>query len=268
VNNTFRVSSVMSCLPRIVHHFVCLLLCVYMINAPVRAEGKPLLSEEIGAVIETQGIAAAKQRFAEIYPARQDEYEIDVQGMMDLGSGYIQSGNMELGMAVMEMMTTISTDMVQKSMNSYSPEMAEMQNKAREAELAAQEQAKIDREEEKRIQQQAEARARGKARQDLDRFVGIFGDPADTGRSRTLFATVSCDGYLVTGPMWADVGPWWMRSASDTVFTYSDSFTNLSMEFKADGSKLSHDVEGVTSPLERLGPLPADWESCLERPLR
>lgn len=258
----------MSSFSRIARHFSCLLLCVCIINAPVMAEGKPLLSEEIGAVIETQGIAAARQRFTEIYPARQDEYEIDVQGMMNLGSGYIQSGNMELGMAVMEMMTTISTDMVSKSMNSYSPEMAEMQNKAREAELAAQEQAKIDREEEKRMQQQAEARARGKARQDLDRFVGIYGDPADTGKTRTLFVTISCDGYLVTGPMWADVGPWWMRSAADTVFTYSDSFTNLSMEFKADGSKLTHDVEGATSPLARLGTLPAEWESCLERPLR
>lgn len=252
----------------IVRHFACLLLCVYMINAPVMAEGKPVLSEEIGAVIDSQGIAAAKQRFSEIYPARQDEYEIDVQGMMNLGSGYIQSGNMEHGMAVMEMMTAISTDMVQKSMNSYSPEMAEMQNKARESELAAQEQAKIDQEEEKRMQQKAEARARGKARQDLDRFVGIFGDPADTGRSRTLFVTVSCDGYLVTGPLWADVSPWWMRSAADTVFTYSDSFTNLSMEFKADGSNLTHDLEGLNSPLDRIGPLPADWESCLERPLR
>jgi len=253
---------------RIVCQSACLLLCICMISAPVLAESKPLLSEEIGAVIDDQGIAAAQQRFSEIYPARQDEYEIDVQGMMNLGSGYIQSGNMELGMAVMEMMTTISTDMVQKSMNSYSPEMAEMQNKAREAELAAQEQAKIDQEEEKRMQQQAEARARGKARQDLDRFVGTYGDPADTGRARTLFVTVSCDGYLVTGPMWADVGPWWMRSAADTVFTYSDSFTNLSLEFKADGSKLTHDLEGVNSPLDRIGPLPAGWESCLERPLR
>lgn len=258
----------MSSSSRIIHYFTCLLLCGCMLNAPAVAEGKPLLSKEIGTVIENQGIAAARQRFSDIYPARQDEYEIDVQGMMDLGSGYIQSGNMEPGMAVMEMMTTISTDMVSKSMNSYSPAMAEMQNRAREAELAAQEQAKLDREEEKRVQQKAEARARGKARQDLDRFVGIFGDPADTGRSRTLFVTVSCDGYLVAGPLWADVSPWWMRSAGDTVFTYSDSFTNLSMEFKADGSKLTHDLEGVKSPLERLGPLPAEWESCLERPVR
>ncbi len=82
----------MSGFSRIIHYFVCLLLCVCMINAPVMAEGKPLLSEEIGAVIETQGIAAARQRFAEIYPAREDEYDIDVQGMMNLGSGFIQSG--------------------------------------------------------------------------------------------------------------------------------------------------------------------------------
>jgi len=72
--------------------------------------------------------------------------------------------------------------------------------------------------------------------------------------------------------MWADVGPWWMRSAADTVFTYSDSLMNFSMEFKADGSgnisSMAHEIEGIGSPVRRNGDLPADWGKCMEPPRR
>ena len=122
----------------------------------------------------------------------------------------------------------------------------------------------------KRSSARNKKRRRGKARTDLARFTGLYGDPADRDRLRTLFVTVSCDGYLVTGPMWADVGPWWMRSAADNVFTYADDWTNLSMEFtgRGENTRLTHDVEGLSSPLQRLGPLPGDWPECQERPLR
>lgn len=234
------------------------------------AEGKPSLSGEIGAAIEAEGIEAAKKHFAEIYPAHKDEYELDMQGMMQLAQRYMQAGNMDAGMALMEMMSVVSQDMASAAMSTYNPEMAEMQQRAMEEKAAEREQAARDRKEEQRLQQQAEARARGQARDDLGRFIGIYGDPADRDRLRTLFVTVSCDGYLVTGPMWADVGPWWMRSAADHVFTYADDWTNLSMEFtgSGDNSRLMHDVEGISSPVDRLGPLPEDWPECQERPLR
>jgi len=29
-----------------------------------------------------------------------------------------------------------------------------------------------------------------------------------------------------------------------------------------------HDLTGMKSPLERVGPLPSDWEPCVERPKR
>ena len=234
------------------------------------AQSKPPLSAEIGAVIEAEGIDAARQRFAEIYPARKDEYEIDMQGMMAVAQRSVQDGNMEVGMAVMEMLSVVSQDMASEAMGAYNPQMAEMQQRALEQEVAEREQVSRDREEAQRVQQRAEAQSRGRSRDDLDRFAGIYGDPADRDRLRTLFVTVSCDGYLVTGPMWADVGPWWMRSAADSVFTYADDWTNLSMEFTGSGEnmKLTHDVEGADSPAERLGPLPADWPQCQERPLR
>jgi hypothetical protein len=61
-----------------------------------------------------------------------------------------------------------------------------------------------------------------------------------------------------------------MRSAADRVFTYADDWTSLSVEFSGSGeaTTLSHDIEGVVSPAERLGPLPAEWDTCMERPLR
>jgi hypothetical protein len=234
------------------------------------AQSKPSLSGEIGTLIEAEGIEAAKQHFTEIYPAHKDEYELDIQGMMQLAQRYMQAGNMDAGMAVMEMMSVVSQDMASAAMSTYNPQMAEMQHRAMEEKAAEREQAARDRKEEQRMQQQAEAKARGKARDDLGRFTGIYGNPADRDRLRTLFVTVSCDGYLVTGPMWADVGPWWMRSAADRVFTYADDWTNLSMEFtgSGDNSRLMHDVEGISSPVDRLGPLPEDWPECQERPLR
>lgn len=126
------------------------------------------------------------------------------------------------------------------------------------------------REEEQRQQQKSQLQSRGETRDDLARFSGLYTDPDDA--NRTLFVTVSCDGYLVTGPMWADVGPWWMRSAADKVFTYSDSFMSFSMEFetgpKGQAHTMRHELDGVGSPVEKTGPLPGDWEECVERPRR
>jgi hypothetical protein len=31
---------------------------------------------------------------------------------------------------------------------------------------------------------------------------------------------------------------------------------------------LSHDIEGLASPLQRLDPLPDEWPACVERPQR
>ena len=141
--------------------------------------------------------------------------------------------------------------------------MAEMEK----AEQAADAQRQAGIEEERRTQEKLAAQSRGKSRDDLQRFAGLYGEP-----KREIFVTVSCDGYLVTGPMWADVGPWWMRSAADKVFTYADSWQSFSMEFEADGDgrivRMKHEIEGAPSPMEHAGPLPDEWGDCLERPLR
>lgn len=246
---------------------VCVM--IYFAAFELAAQAKPLLSKDITDVIEAQGIAAAKQRFEEIFPSQKDAYDIDSQGLMEAGMAYMQSGNMDAGMAVIEMATTVNMAMVSGAMNTYSPEMVQMQAEMEKAEQAERQQEALNREQEQNLQQQAQNRTRGEARSDLGRFTGLFGDPADKGRTRMISVAVSCDGYLVTAALWADVGSWWMRSAADTVFTYTDSFTNISMQFAIGGDgkadTLTHDIEGVTSPMQRLDDLPAEWPECQER---
>ena len=76
----------------------------------------------------------------------------------------------------------------------------------------------------------------------------------------------------MSGALWGDVAPWWMKSVDDKIFSYSDSFTNFKMEFLLEGEgvviEMVHNLNFIKSPLKKLGPLPEDWEPCLERPQR
>ncbi|MBT8054688.1 MAG: hypothetical protein HKN57_00865 [Xanthomonadales bacterium] len=250
-----------------------LLVCAALLLAfPVYAQDKPQLSEEIRKVIETQGVEAAKQRFAELYPSQKDAYTVDMQAMMQLGQEYMVAGDMDKGMQVMEMAALMAQDLAGQMY--ANPQSGEMMQRLTEQEMKAKaqqdHQEELAREEEQRQKERELEQSRGRSRDDLGRFVGLYTDPDNP--QRTLFVTVSCDGFLVTGPMWADVGPWWMRSAAETVFTYSDSFMSFSMEFETDAAgnekAMSHELDGIGSPVERSGPLPADWDECLERPRR
>jgi len=260
-----------------------ILIALYFVlfSVSVMSQERPSLADEIRQVVESQGPEAAKARFNELFPAQQDRYDVDMQGMAGLGQEYMMAGDMEKGMAIMEMASQIAAEManqmnadLNRNMAGQTPESAEimrqMQEQERQAQAARAEEEAMARREEQARQQKAERQSRGKSRSDLSRFAGLYTDPADA--NRTLFVTESCDGYLVAGPMWADVGPWWMRSAADTVFTYADSFMNFSVEFKADGSgnitSMAHEIEGIGSPVKRSGDLPADWGMCMEPPRR
>lgn len=248
----------------------CFLLCIALFNNPeVAAQDKQLLSEAIRKVIETQGVEAAKKQFAKLYSTQKDLYNIDMQGIAALSKGYAQNGNIEAAGAVMEIAAPFMQDMMTGAMNAQSNGMAQKLAEAQRAEKAKQAKS---REEKQLLQQNKEANEQGKARDDLERFTGLYGDPAETNKNRRLWVMVSCDGYLVSGAIWGDVSPWWMRSAADKVFTYSDSFSNFKIEFKTDTNgkarRMIHDLNFMKSPLERLGPIPDDWGSCLERPKR
>lgn len=241
-----------------------LLFSMVLFNSAA-AQDKPLLSEAIHKAIDTKGIEAAKKQFTDMDKSQRDSYNIDMQGISELTNEYVQDGNMEAAAAISEISAPFMQDMITKSMNQYSPEMSK---KMKEQQEEAKELKAKEREEERKRQRQEKiVKFEGQPRNDLERFTGLYGDPNDPNRK--LWVTVSCDGYLVSGAMWGDASPWWMKSEGDHVFTYQDSFNKLRMEFKTDADgkavRMKHDLEYMKSPLKRLGPLPNTFDPCLER---
>lgn len=229
------------------------------------AQDKPNLSEAIQTSIDTKGVEATTKRFTEMNKSQREHYNIDMEGISDLTNNYLEEGNLEALTAISEIASLFMQDMIAQSMDEYAPRMAEEMAEQQEAES---EQRAKEREED--IMQERHERIvehQGQPRSDLERFTGLYGDPENTDSSRKLWVTVSCDGYLVSGAMWGDVSPWWLTSDSENVFTYEDSFNNLRMEFVNEGHalKMIHDLDFLKSPLIKTGPLPENWESCLER---
>ena len=232
------------------------------------AQNKPSLATELGTAIEQGGAAALKKRFSEIWPAQKADYEIDIQAMMMLSAEYISAGDRDVIEQLGEINTVLTQDMMQNARAASGLGVAEQIEQERALRQGARDAEARSAQVEKEQQAARQAASRGKARQDLDRFVGLYGK-----EPRQLFVTRSCDGYLVAGALWADTTPWWMRSAADTVFSYEDNFTSLAIEFKTndegDVERLSHDLEGLASPLSRTGELPSElFSECLARPKR
>jgi len=227
-----------------------------------RAQDKPLLSAEIRKVLESDGIEAATKRFDEIYPEQKDAYEIDVKGLAELSTGYMQTGKMEAGMAVLQMTSRITQAMIQDANAGQSEQMRQFQ------ERLDSEQATAETEPPPPVEETYDP---GTARGDLLRFTGLYGDPENGDERRRLWVSMSCDGFLVAGALWGDASPLWMKSVGDASFTYADSFTRLSMRFEPAGgtaARMVHDLSFMPTPLERVGPLPEDWEKCVERGVR
>ena len=234
----------------------------------ILAQGKVLLSEAIQDELTAKGIESAKKYFAEQFESNKNSYEVDMDGISELSGKFANADKIELSGAVMEIaMPFIEYSMsnqMSQSPNEDARKLAGMQ----EAEKNKQSNSgntisKKDNE---------VASNQGKPRDDLERFTGLYGDPADKEKNRKLWVMVSCDNYLVVGALWGGAAPWWMKSESDKVFTYSDSFTSIEIEFVTDANgkavKMNHDLSYLKNPLERLEPIPADWEPCVERPKR
>jgi len=241
------------------------LLCL-LYAGQATAQDKPLLSAEIRTVLEEEGLNAAQQKFEELYPAQQDLYEPDVTGMYEIASGYMQAGDMETAEALMEMAATVMTGAAAAYTESTYGDLGAIQAEAAST-------ADAEHEAETAAGEPAAAWDPGPSRSDLDRFAGLYSDPAAPDERKSFWAAIGCDGRLVTGATWGDASPWWMRSVSDVVFEYSDSWNQVRMEFEAgsDGpaSGMTHDREDILpSPLTRIGPLPADWggDECIQPP--
>ena len=244
---------------------IAAILCLVS-SSPVRAQDKELLSIEVGMVLKEEGLEAAQQRFEELYPAQQDRYEADAAGLFEVASGYMQAGDMETAQALMEMAATVVSGASAAYAESMYGDAAAMQAEATST-TAAEQGAEAT------TAEPAAAWDPGPTRSDLDRFAGLYADPAAPDEQKSFWVAVGCDGRLVTGATWGDASPWWMRSVSDVAFEYSDSWTRVRMEFEAGpagpASGMTHDREDILpTPLTRIGPLPADWggNECIQPP--
>jgi hypothetical protein len=240
---------------------------LYLLFAvPATAQDRPLLSAEVRTALDEGGIAAAQARFDELYPEQQDQYEPDVAGLYEVAAGYMQAGDMETAQVLMEMAATVASGAAAAYTESMYGNMAAM-----EAEAASN--AAIELEAKAATSESIDAWDPGPSRTDLDRFAGLYADPAAPDERKSFWAAVGCDGRLVTGATWGDASPWWMTSVSDRVFEYEDSWTKIRMEFEAgsggSASGMTHDRPDILpSSLTRIGPLPSEWggDRCIQPP--
>ncbi len=243
-----------------------LLFCMVFDSAI--AQDKPLLSEAIREVIDTKGVESAKKYFTEQFNTKKDLYNIDMQGISAVNMAYSQAGDMESASAVMEIASPFMQFLLTSGSNSDYFKMLEgVAEQEREDKAEREKQAKKRYEDQ---QKQDIIDYQGQPRSDLEQFTGLYGDPAEKDKNRRIWVMISCDGYLVSGALWGDSSPWWMRSVDDMVFTYKDSWNNIRMQFETDangkGPTMIHDLDFMKNPLVRLGPVSEEWGKCIERP--
>lgn len=172
---------------------------VLLISAPAawQTASKPRLSEAVRAAIDTEGAEAAERRFAEIYPAKKDAYEVDAGGMSELMMEYAQRGDRKASQAVMNIF-------MKATEASYLGDVPPAPAAATAA--SSRPAGPVD---------------TGPKRKDLGRFFGVYGNPDrqhDRITPHNFYVNQSCDGYLRLGGLYGGTGGWIMRSESDTVF--------------------------------------------------
>lgn len=243
-----------------------LALCITLAPGATHAAGdKPRLSDEISAALDAGGVEAAKRRFAQIYPANKDDYELDFQALGELGADYMKAGDMPAGMAVMEMTSTLGQAMVAEMLDGETGDTLR-QMQASQATLDARAAARREAEPEADAAEREARRVerRGPARDDLERFTGLYGDPAEG--NRRLWVRASCEGQLVVGATWGDAAPWWLKSLGESEFGVDTDVQSLHVIFdEGNAIAMHHDLEFMTTPLARVDDLPEKSGDCLER---
>lgn len=234
---------------------------------PLRAQDalKPLLSEEIRGVMERDGPEAAERRFHEIFPTEKDAWEVDIQGLAALGTGFMQKGDMAAAETVLTMVASITQEtMAAGGLGLPTPPRSTASGSSRgtgNASASANASANAS-----ATATTSRGPDLGPARTDLARFVGEYGDDP----MRRLWIAVGCTGHLVGGTTWGDASPWWLTSLGDTQFSYSDQWQSveISFETESDGEAVAmqHNVEGLSGRLSRV-PLREEWgKECITPP--
>ena len=234
---------------------------------------QPSLVAELEAAIEAGGADAVQQRFDEIWPDRKDRYSVDMNEFGQMVNRHARNfgENQELLNVLSDIGGVLAQAKVDEMM--ASPEMQQHMQAMQKAQEAAGAQS---------ADEAAPGYATtpapkpapagpdfGEARDDLERFAGLYGDPGNLDSPRKLFVTQTCKGHLLIGAMWGDVAPWQMTAATDTEFAHKTDYFDLDVAFEVDGegqaTRMQHSLDGLVSPLVRSGDLPADWQACVDR---
>ena len=178
---------------------------------------------------------------------------MDLEGLYGLASEKMMAGDAEAAEVLMRMVAVVTQAQIGAAMPGIAAAATEQQRQRDKAPPARSASEEIT--------------GPGPAREDLRRFRGQYGQPGESP-PRNFLVEETCDGYLVAGPMWADVSIWHLTSVADNRFEYTDSFTSVTLTFEMDDDgvpiSMSHTVDGIASPVPHLGPLPPEWgEKCL-----
>ncbi len=227
---------------------------------------KPLLSKAIEENIEQRGADNALSYFSGMNKEQRQQFEQDFEELTELTMNYVQNGEMEAVTAISEITSIFMQDKIEDSMAQFSDEMGELED---ELPGQAQNQKKRQNERGVKAEEDGQKSTLGEHRDDLEQFTGIYAVPGSDNDVRKLWVRVSCDGHLVSGAMWGDAAPWWLRSESESVFSYSDSFNSFRMEFMPEADtgmlEIRHTLSFMESPLQFSEPLPESMRSCLDR---
>lgn len=246
--------------------FICLIFLSSLNCLQAQNPQKQLLSKAIEENIEQRGAENAVSYFSRMSKKQRKQFEPDMEELTELTLSYVQNGDMEKVTAVSEITSIFIQDMVEESMSQFSDEAGDSED---ELPGKVQNQNNSQNEHRAKPEEVHGQKSRGEPRDDLEQFTGLYAVPGSDSETRKLWVRVSCDGYLVSGAMWGDAAPWWMRSESDLVFSYSDSFNSFRMEFVSGTggrtSEMRHTLSFMESPLQFTEPLPESMSACLDR---
>ena len=264
--------------------------------------GKPPLSTEVRRLLEEKGVDGTRQELPMLVMTARDTHEFDVDGMVALGREYLEAGDAEAAVAVLNLALLMDMQSAEANValaEAYlaqgTPSLATMyyqqalandpQNEpARQGLLALGEELPETREEREarreaeRRRQEAEVASidwdRGERRDDVESFTGRYADPNREVEHWVFFVAETCagSGYLMTSGEWGDVAPWVLRSETETGFGQVAAYPgqepmHFEFELGPDGVPTAVVMTGLydePTRLERLGPLGDGWQPAGE----
>jgi hypothetical protein len=233
-----------------------------VLAAPASAQDAPAtLSQAVREALTLQPPDSVLNRFMAELESGEYTYRVDLDSLTAMGMALMQEGETEKGVAVMG----IASAAAQFQATAMFPEELR-----RAMEAPPEEAAEAEPSNSGPVGVEDPDVDLGPARDDLERFHGLYANPEE-GPNRAVFLMTGCRGRLEAGAMWGDVAPWEMRSEGDTEFYWPGS--SFAQPFRIEitvgpdgrGRTIHHDMDFVSTPLERIGELPREFVPRCER---